>query len=90
MRRTNKQTFEEYIDKYLGRVSEPFDKDEVLNNWTHHYTDSMVALVLGDIEAKNEYVDQDWYQEHKPKIRRLLKAAVMTTVWATGATEDIN
>lgn len=83
-----KITFDEFMDAYLGRKAKPTEKYESFSNFTYAYTQKMIALVITDIEEKNELANDNWYQEHKPDIRGLLKAAIITTVWATGATEN--
>lgn len=86
--RQPKKTFDEFVDEYLVKTGSKASLTEPVLNTTYAYFEKIIALVVSDIESKNEYSDQKWYQEYKPQIRRMLKAAVITTIWATGVTES--
>jgi len=82
-----KKDFDQFLEEYLGKV-EDSKTGEFFIPKVASYCHNVINLVLNDIEMRNEYTDQEWYILHKPKVRRLLRAAIITTIWATGATED--
>lgn len=80
------RSFDEFIKEYQGRSISFYEK---VDNFLYQFCRQIEVLVISDIEEKNEYVDQQWYQEHKKEIRRLLKATVITTIWASGAADKL-